>query len=246
MQRLVVEAEQIQGQTLSLTKNQQHYLKRVLRLREGDRFLALNGQGELWLATLTLMGQQATLSSPAETVSSEQDLSGQKPWITLAACLPKQGFDEVVRQVTELGVDHIVPIISDRTLLRPRLNKLQRWQRIAAEAAEQSERLTVPDLREPISWPEWLAEETNSHRYLCVARHATPSLLTICLSTDIERVVVAIGPEGGWTDAEIEQAIAAGYQPVTLGRRILRAVTAAVAALTILQARFEFASMDPY
>ena len=246
MQRLVVSNQQISEQTLSLTTDQQHYLKRVLRLQAGDRFLALNGEGKLWLATLTPNNVEATLSPLSESFSVEPNPLCSKPHITLAACLPKQGFDEVIRQVTELGVDHIVPVISDRTLLRPSLNKLKRWQRISLEAAEQSERLTVPSLSEPISWPEWLTKEQHSQRYLCVARQSAPSLLVVSLSTNIERIVLAIGPEGGWTSAEVEQAIAAGYQSVTLGRSILRAVTASVAALSILQAGLEFASIGPY
>lgn len=246
MQRLVVGTEQIDRLTLWLTMDQQHYLKRVLRLQPGDRFLALDGQGTLWMATLAEKFKQATLSGCFEPALAPQAPSPKSPWITLAACLPKQGFDEVVRQVTELGVNQIVPIISDRTLLRPSSNKLQRWQRIAAEATEQSERLTVPIIREPIPWTVWLTEETNSYLCICVARQSSLSLLSVCSSRNIERIVIAIGPEGGWTEAEVEEAIAAGYQTVTLGRGVLRATTASVAALSISQAGFESANICSY
>lgn len=240
MQRIVVGTEQIAGKLLQLTADQQHYLQRVLRLSLGDRFLALNGQGDLWLATLTSETHAELSTAPDQFISVSP---GGRPHITLAACLPKQGFDEVVRQVTELGVDDIVPIISDRTLLRPSPNKLQRWRKIAAEAGEQSERLVVPTVREPIAWSDWLENESQSLRYLCVARQNAPSLLAVCLANTMPSVEVAIGPEGGWTEPEIAAAIAGGYQLVSLGHSILRAVTASVTALSILQAGFDFVTI---
>lgn len=242
MQRLVIAAAQMQGQVLFLTAEQQHYLTRVLRLGKGDRFLALDGNGQAWLAKLASDGATATLSTSSDPAILSQ-ASADKPWITLAACLPKQGFDEVVRQVTELGVNSIVPILSDRTLLKPSAHKLQRWRRIAGEAAEQSERLIVPTISEPLSWRNWLQKELTSDRWLCVARRETVSLMMVYLATQAERVVVAVGPEGGWTDIEIEQAISVGYQPVTLGNGILRTVTATVAALSILHMGDDFVNM---
>lgn len=246
LQRLVVKVEQIEGETLSLTAEQHHYLRRVLRLQVGDRFVAFAGDGQRWLATVTSRPRQALLSSLGTSPSAGASSCSPSPQITLAACLPKQGFDDVVRQATELGVDHIVPVISDRTLLRPSPNKVERWRRIAAEAAEQSERFTVPELSDPIPWPAWLQADGNHHRCLCVARHSAPPLLTWCLSTPMDTIVVAIGPEGGWTATEIDQAIAADYQLVTLGRAILRAVTASIVALSILHVGLDFASMEPY
>lgn len=246
LQRLVVAPEQIQGQTVYLTVSQQHYLRHVLRLKSGERFLVFDGKGALWMASLGRSGEQAALSPVPETAEGEQISSVRHLSITLAASLPKQGFDDVVRQGTELGVDQIVPILSDRTLLRPSLNKLERWRRIAGEAAEQAERSTVPVLRDPVSWQQWLLEETDSLRCLCIARRPAPSLLAIGLSTKSPRVVVAVGPEGGWTSTEIEQATLAGYHQVTLGKSVLRAVTASVAALSILQIGCESANIGIY
>ena len=238
MQRVIVSPNQIIDTTLTLTAEQQHYLKRVLRLQAGDRFLALDGQGHLWLAVLAVVGTQATLTPIPESPTT--DTVASRPHITLAACLPKQGFDDVVRQVTELGVDQIVPLLSERTLPRPSAHKLQRWRRIATEAGEQSERLTVPTIVEPTAWSTWLTQPSQAHRYLCVARPPCQSLLSVCLSSRPSAVVIAIGPEGGWTEAEVTVAIANGYQLVTLGQQILRSVTAPIAALAILQAGIEF------
>ncbi|MEM9816032.1 MAG: 16S rRNA (uracil(1498)-N(3))-methyltransferase [Cyanobacteria bacterium P01_D01_bin.6] len=240
MPRVIVEPAQITADQLTLTAEQQHYLRRVLRLKSGDRFWALDGQGHLWEAVLPADGAQATLKNLAQ---NELIATPSQPKITLAACIPKQGFDEVVRQVTELGVDVIVPILSDRTLPRPSVNKLKRWRRIATEAGEQCERLTVPCIQEPLAWSSWLGRESQDFRLICVARQSIPSLLSIGLSYPFTAVEVAIGPEGGWTEAEVTQALNYGYQPVSLGRSILRAVTASVTAIGILQAGIEFANI---
>ena len=250
LQRLVVKAEQLQNDRVLLVPSQLHYLQRVLRLGEGDRFIAMDGQGQAWLATLVPTTDPLTLQATIlEPITVPTELAVR---VTLVAALPKgNGFDDVVRQSTELGVDQIMPVLSDRTLLNPSAQKLDRWQRIANEAAEQSERLYVPTVTAPMPFVEYLQqeqkEEAKRQKYLCVARGASPHLLECLQATHqdtvaefpIAPITIAIGPEGGWTDAEVEQAIAAGYQPVSLGTRILRAVTAPLVALSLVAAVWE-------
>ncbi|MEM1310047.1 MAG: 16S rRNA (uracil(1498)-N(3))-methyltransferase [Cyanobacteria bacterium P01_H01_bin.153] len=241
MQRVIVDPAQIEADRLALTDAQRHYLRRVLRLKAGDRFWALDGHGQMWEATLQADGETALLRATIPVADSQLPT---KPKITLAACLPKQGFDEVVRQVTELGVDEIVPILSERTLLKPSAHKLERWRRIVIEAGEQSERFAVPIIREPLVWASWLTRQSQDFRLICVARQPAPSLLSHCLSSQFSAIEVAIGPEGGWTEKEVTNAIVHGYQPVTLGSSILRAVTAPVVALGLLQAGIEFVTIN--
>jgi 16S rRNA (uracil1498-N3)-methyltransferase len=233
LQRLAIAPSQLQDQQILLTTQQQHYLGRVLRLREGSRFIAIDGQGQWWLAVLK--GVQAQILEPIP-MQTELPVS-----ITLMLALPKgNGFDEVVRYCTELGVTCIAPVVSDRTLLNPSPQKLQRWQRIAKEAAEQSERSFVPAILEPVPFTTSLAASTATHRYFCVARSNCPHLKgAITQVSTTAEILIAIGPEGGWTVSEIESAIAVGFQPVSLGRRILRAVTAPIVALSIVAAAFE-------
>ncbi|BAY26177.1 hypothetical protein NIES2100_59910 [Calothrix sp. NIES-2100] len=246
LQRIAIAPSQLQQGQISLTKEQQHYLARVLRLREGDRFIAMDGKGKWWLTQLA--GEQGQVLEPL-VVETELPVS-----ITLMVALPKgNGFDEVVRCCTELGVTTIAPVLSDRTLLQPSPQKLERWRRIAAEAAEQSERAFVPTILEPVAFSSSLSFE-NSHKYICEARGNFPHLKD-CLPHQISKVegitndqgqmtndqglIIAIGPEGGWTQQEIDSAIAAGFQGVSLGRRILRAVTAPVVALSLVSAACE-------
>ena len=243
LQRLVIAPSQLQAQQILLTTQQQHYLSRVLRLREGDRFITMDGQGQCWLAVLAHSKAQIL-----EIISVQTELPVS---IALLVALPKgNGFDEVVRCCTELGASCIVPVISDRTLLHPSPQKLERWRRIAIEAAEQSERQIVPTILEPPTFVAALSSNfsytsPDNKKYICVARGDSLRLID-CLQdkgqiikNKGQTIVIATGPEGGWTETEVERAIAAGFQLVSLGRRILRAVTAPVVALSLVAAAFE-------
>ena len=242
LQRLAIASSQFQQEQIFLTQDQQHYLGRVLRLREGDRFIAMDGQGKWWLAQL-----EGNLARVLEALLVQTELPIS---ITLIVALPKgNGFDEVVRCTTELGVSIITPVISENTLLNPSPQKLDRWRRIAQEAAEQSERSFVPKILEPVSFSSILNSQASfvTNQYICEARGNYPHLQD-CLhnqglwTNDQGPITIAIGPEGGWTEKEVECAIAAQFQPVSLGRRILRAVTAPIVALSIVAAQLESTS----
>ncbi|MEG4961339.1 MULTISPECIES: 16S rRNA (uracil(1498)-N(3))-methyltransferase [unclassified Microcoleus] len=268
LQRLAVTAAQICDRKIDLTREQQHYLNRVLRLSEGDRFIAMDGRGHWWCAVLEVR-ETGLFASIAEEISVNRELPVE---VTLMAALPKgNGFDEVVRQATELGVASIVPVTSDRTLLKPSSQKVDRWRRIAAEAAEQSERQFVPTILEPISFEFAVKDCGQKNRFICVARGgnrhlwdclkgleppqppllrgeqdgatgfapAQPSLIRGEQEQEELAIVIAVGPEGGWTDGEVERAIKFGFEAVSLGSRILRAVTAPIVALSLVGAAFE-------
>jgi 16S rRNA (uracil1498-N3)-methyltransferase len=231
LQRITINPSQLQETQLLLTPQQQHYLLRVLRSRDGDKFIAMDGISKWWLAQL--IGEQGQILEPLE-VTTELPVS-----ITLMVALPKgNGCDDIVRCSTELGVTCILPILSDRTLLKPSPQKLERWRRIALEAAEQSERAFVPTILEPVAFSTAINECASLDRYICEARGNYPHLTTVSNKFSSE-IIIAIGPEGGWTDQELEIAIKSGFQPISLGRRILRAVTAPIVALSLIAAACE-------
>ncbi|MEB3211190.1 MAG: 16S rRNA (uracil(1498)-N(3))-methyltransferase [Leptolyngbyaceae bacterium] len=263
LQRLVIAPSQFENQHITLTSAQQHYLWRVLRLQEGDRFIAVDGTGRWLLSELTSSPDQAR-------VLDELDGGTELPIaMTLMIAMPKQGMDDIVRCCTELGVTTIQPVVSDRTILKPSPQKVQRWQRIAEEAAEQSERRVVPQVIAPgafstiitqwaIATPHpiespvehtfentFTGERSTRKGYVCVARQDAPHLLhvltqlTVTPSTEVQNIILAVGPEGGWTPEEIEMAIAHGFQAVSLGQRILRAVTAPMVALSLVASVME-------
>ncbi len=240
LQRVAIAPNQIHNQQVDLTVEQQHYLGRVLRLQGGDRFIILDGQGHCWLTQLTVnlpaSGPQGVILE-AITVDTEFPID-----VTLWAAIPKgNGFEEMIRCTTELGVTQIVPILTERTLVQPSPQKLLRWRRIATEAAEQSERQVIPCLCDPVPWSAILSQlnPQEAQGYLCVARGDRPHLLNCLLSVQSQdlksrSIGIATGPEGGWTETEVENGISAGFQPVSLGSRILRAVTAPIVALSLV------------
>lgn len=234
LQRVAIAPSQIHSTELHLNDTQIHYLQRVLRLQGGDRFVAMDGLGHWWLAQLGEVSDRATLLESLP-VANELPIP-----ITLLVAMPKgSGMEDIVRQCTELGVHTVVPVVSDRTLLQPSSQKLDRWRRIASEAAEQSERQIIPTIAEPLPWAEalTLGNPEQEARYLCAARGNSVLLLKALEQRIADEppgaIVLATGPEGGFTEGEEALAIAHHFQPISLGRRILRAVTAPVGAIAI-------------
>jgi 16S rRNA (uracil1498-N3)-methyltransferase len=228
--RLVITPEQIQKQQITLDTQQLHYLLRVLRLGNGDRFIALDGAGNVWLAEIK--EQSARI---IETIDMTTELPVS---FTLITALPKgSGYEQVIRCCTELGVSNFMPVISDRTILKPSPSKVERWRNIAIEAAEQSERQIVPTIFEPVKFTTAVQSTTSTQdKYICVARQDLPHLWNCLQTKNFSEIIIATGCEGGWTEKEIEEAIANGYQPVSLGNRILRAVTAPITVSSLVVA----------
>jgi 16S rRNA (uracil1498-N3)-methyltransferase len=165
--------------------------------------------------------------------------------------MPKgNNMESVVRQGTELGVRQIVPLFSDRTVIKVGTDighqKRDRWQRIAEETAELSLRSHVPKIMIPMSFEQWLAQITaispdraKYPKYICVTHSGVPHLWTGLQNncgTAFSQIAIATGCEGGWTEREEAKAIAAGFEPVSLGDRVLSAITAPVVALSIIGA----------
>lgn len=232
--RLVIAPQQIKAEQISFTPEQQHYLGRVLRLNNGDRLVVMDGKGASWNAEITATGGRIIAA-----ISLDTELPVA---ITLITALPKgSGYEQIVRCCTELGVNTFIPVWSDRTIIKPSLNKVERWRKIATEAAEQSQRQIVPTILTPIKFTQALSDHSSlaPNKYICVAR-GNRSCLWSSLPSRVEgSIAIATGCEGGWTAAEVEQAIACGYQPVSLGKRILRAVTAPITVMSLVVAALE-------
>ncbi len=234
LQRIAIASQQIQNEHLTLMAEQQHYLGRVLRLKEGDRFIIITPDGEWWIAELLVtLPSDSPQAKLIERVTIQTELPIE---ISLIVALPKgDGFEDIVRYGTELGVSQFIPVISQRTILKPSPQKVDRWRRIATEAAEQSERQMIPTLVDPVSFKHYLSVASSqqiSTQYICEARGNYPHLMKEIISFKPEKLLIATGPEGGWTEEEVKEAIAIGFQPVSLGKRILRAVTAPIVAVS--------------
>lgn len=255
--RLLVEPARLQAANaeaapLPLQPEEAHYLRRVLRLRLGDQLAVVDGAGHLWSARLEECGagsrpaQALRLEQPLQAPLQQQAAAG--PQLHLAVALPRLDADVLLRMVCELGIDRFTPLSAGRSVAADRL-KPQRQQAIVREALEQCERLWLPQLQPEQEAAAWLGRPAppSERRYLATTRREGLMLLERGLAQLLseaaaegsvacitESITVAIGPEGGWTAAEEETALAAGWQPVGLGEAILRTSTAAVTAAALM------------
>ncbi|NJK42016.1 MAG: 16S rRNA (uracil(1498)-N(3))-methyltransferase [Acaryochloridaceae cyanobacterium SU_2_1] len=236
LQHLAISPAQFTDQIIALNREQQHYLQTVMRLKKGDRFIAINGLGQAWLTEL----QNNSLAKLLQPLTLDTELA--MPVVLMAAPPKGNQFDAVVRASTEMGITHLIPLLSERTLLKPSLQRIERWRRIATEAAEHQDGNSSPELaiQSPLWRPVSLLggdgdQDLPWQKYICTLNRPCPSLWT-CLTqrADVSAVAVMVGPEGGWTAPEVDQAQALGCQPVSLGHRTLRAVTAACHALSLV------------
>ncbi|MFN3927505.1 MAG: RsmE family RNA methyltransferase [Pseudanabaenaceae cyanobacterium] len=241
-QRLTLTPEQVQvapAGRVPLTPAQSHYLLRVLRLQAGDRFLGIADQTGWWWELAVSPDPHTALV--VGTVPNDRELSWD---LVLGIALPKGNhLEQVIPAVTELGVTQIIPLYSDRSAMQPSSppssHKRQRWQKLAQEASELSLRSCVPLIQPPMLFSQFCQECNSPHRFLCVTTPA-PHLFDLCTQTDFKgTITVLTGCEGGWTATEQKLAITQGFLPVSLGKRVLSAITAPVVALSIITSAIE-------
>lgn len=227
------------GDHVALSAPERHHLTRVLRLSAGARVEVTDGQGTL--AEGVLVDDGVDLTAPPRREPP------RTPHLVVAQALPKgRKLDEVVRQVTELGADEVIPVQAERSVARPpseRVGKLRaRAQAVARAAAEQARspwRTTVS----PITGTAMLAEALRgtsapgTREALLVAHLDAPALPVVLASlAPLDRLTIAIGPEGGWSDTEVAGLRADGALVVGLGGTVLRTEHAAAAALAVASA----------
>ncbi|MDC8450704.1 MAG: 16S rRNA (uracil(1498)-N(3))-methyltransferase [Nitrospira sp.] len=227
--------------TLSITGDLLHHLRDSLRVTIGETLWFGDGQDTKYRAEITDVSKQTVTGRILETV---QEPLRHTPRLILGQSLLKgEKMDWVIQKATELGVAELVPIESRHSVVQLKADRmdhqLARWQRIALEAAQQSEQWRVPTIAPPQSLAALLKTRASSMITLMLAeRRKDKSLQTVELPQDVtDSVLVLIGPEGGWSQEEVQIAEQAEVVPITLGQQILRAETAAIAAISILQSR---------
>jgi 16S rRNA (uracil1498-N3)-methyltransferase len=218
---------------VTLTADEARHLREVLRLKPGDEVSVFDGEGKEFRARVAQARREfAELELEVEIEAARPESPLQ---ITLVVALLKgEKFDLVVQKATELGVVKIVPLITRYADIKLRdeadvSKRVARWQRIALEAAKQSGRAVVPDVSLPVATGSLFSESC-----LLFSERGGEGLTQI----ETDQITAIIGSEGGWSDEELDQARAAGARIVTLGGRILRAETAAIAVAALLQHRF--------
>jgi 16S rRNA (uracil1498-N3)-methyltransferase len=212
-----------------------HYLAHVLRARRGDRLVLFDGAGREAEATVDIVGDDALVLTAGEPRAAAP---AGVPVTLLLSLLKGEKMDLVVQKATELGVARVVPLASAHAVVRldgdRRESRRARWQKIAADAARQCGRADVPEIAEILTPQEAFAAAPARAMRLVFHERDAPPLRRVLGDALPEEVVAAVGPEGGFAAAEIEAARAAGFLPAGLGPRVLRAETAAIAALAVL------------
>jgi 16S rRNA (uracil1498-N3)-methyltransferase len=231
--RLFVEADLAPGETLTLSPEQTHYLKTVLRLKEGTAIAIFNGRGGEYRARIAGFGRgwcEVALEAQTRAQGDDPDL-----WL-LFAPIKRARIDFLVEKATELGVSALYPVMTRHTAVE-RVN-LARLRANAIEAAEQSERLSVPLLHAPQPLERVLDAWDSSRRLLLCDESGTSPPIAIALAgVRAGKWAVLVGPEGGFAETELDALKKLPFVcPVGLGPRVLRADTAALAGLAVLQA----------
>ncbi|MGE5529146.1 MAG: 16S rRNA (uracil(1498)-N(3))-methyltransferase [Patescibacteria group bacterium] len=234
MPNVFVTPDQIRGDTLRVTGGDAHHLARVLRLGTGDFFTALDGAGIEYRAVVVAVDRDGVLARIEEKSARQTE---PRLRLTLGQALPKgDKMDEVVRKCTELGLAEFWPLLAERCVSVPDESRLpgrvERWQKIAAEAARQSGRAVVPQVAAPRKWDEAAAACGLFDLALLAWEGESATSLRRALedSPHPTKILVLIGPEGGFSQTEAKAAAEGGAVPVTLGPRILRTETAGLVA----------------
>ena len=214
--------------TARLEGDEARHLARVMRAKTGDTVELFDGQGTSWTATVQAI-QRNHVSLRLDQKQSE--IISNKPNITLAVALPKGDRQKwLIEKITELGTDSLVPLTTTRSVAEPTAAAISRLQRGVIESCKQSGRNRLLEITQPQSLHNLLTTSSASLRILACP-DGTP--MQSILLKPIDNILIAIGPEGGFTDEEIRTANASGFAQMSLCQNILRIETAAIAAAVI-------------
>lgn len=235
--RLFVKEALSLNSSVDLEPDLSHYVQRVLRLHDNDQVYLFNNSGNEYTATIVAIKRNCVSVNVTE-ISTEQTESPLQ--IHLAQVLGKgDKMDLVIQKATELGVKSIIPLYSEHTVVKiiaDRVDhKLDHWQKIAIAASCQSWRNYVPTVYAPMALSKWLEQQQDQNKLILSVNPDAAHLKTLNLSGN---VTVLIGPEGGFSAAELALAADQKFTAISLGPRILRTETAGVAIVACLQSLF--------
>jgi 16S rRNA (uracil1498-N3)-methyltransferase len=239
VRRFRVRREKIEGlRAIIDDPGEIRHICKVLRLREGDAVVLFDGEGKEYRASITRIfpGQIIlTLTSEGGSARAESSLR-----IVLGMALLKSSkFEWLLQKATELGVSEVLPFSSSRVVPRREEEqsraRLARWEKIVAQAARQCGRSLLPRVHPPCSFEEVLRRDRDEATKIFLWEKEETRTLSDALTGEEPEIFLLVGPEGGFSDPEAIRAQEAGFRPARLGPRILRAETAAIAGITLLQ-----------
>ena len=236
MTRLFVDEVLLDQRTLELNEEDSHYISQVLRMRTGEEVTVVDGKGLEYLCSVGEIGKKKVILD----VGEGRENTSEPPFkVTLFQSVSKgERMDLTIQKATELGVYEIVPVLSERCVVKldkDTKGKIDRWQKIALEASRQSGRGIVPKIAPPMSFSEAIDRIESFDLALFPWEEETEKGLKSELREfKGERIALFVGPEGGYEQKEADDAVKKGALRVTLGPRILRTETAGAAVLAMI------------
>ncbi len=243
MRHFFIDPSQSANSLVAIRQSEAHHIKNVLRLRPGDHIRLFDGTGFEYEAVISRI---SAAKVEAEILSKVRATLRSGPEIIVAqAFLKEKKMDDLVRKLCELGVAKWFPFFSQRSIPRPDASRLdgrsRRWQRIAAEALKQCRRIDLPQIGEALSFEAVLDYgKTCDLKIVFWENESSPleSGMVSKAKDPLKKILLMLGPEGGFTQDEIQMAENSGFMKAGLGPRILRAETATLAAVTLAQYLF--------
>ena len=222
------------GGLIELDKGSARHLTSVLRMKAGQAFILFNGQGGEFSAELVQAKKDRATAKITGFTGADRESPLQ---LHLGIGISRgERMDWIIQKATELGISQISPIFSARCEVKlsgERLDKrIKHWQQIAISACEQSQRNSVPTINRAVNLEQWVSSCDSSLKL--VLHHRTEKRLQEMVNTD-NSIGILVGPEGGLSEIEIEQAMAQNFQSLAMGPRVLRTETAPLAAISIIQ-----------
>src|SRR3974390_1577814 len=253
--RVFVDGELNPGNIVELAPNTGSHLAKVLRARSGDELVLFNGDGRKFPASIeSVRGSRVSAS-----INSARDVDRESPLkVTLLQCVPRgDRMDFVVQKATELGVERIVPVLSQRSVVRldaaQAASKQAHWRAVAVSACEQCGRNRLPAVEAPQPLLNYLGamvprKASGALRLILEPEGAVPEsarFIDVAAGCAVTHAEIAIGPEGGFSPEELDAFQLSAFSLLGLGPRVLRTETAAIAAIVMLQTRFRDMAANP-
>ena len=234
-----IQSNRISSNTITIDDPLFSHLSKSLRIREGETIWVGDEHRVRYHVRVNRLASHSLQASILETVAGPP--TSQAPIVLAQAILKGDRMNWVIQKATELGVTAIIPLLTARVIARPPASRirttLERWQRIALDAAQQSEQWEFPRVTQPMALPELFRHVPDAVlRCALLERTAERSLGAPPIDHTFKgTIVLAVGPEGGWTPEEMQELLTQRFQAVSLGKSILRSETAPLVALSILQ-----------
>jgi 16S rRNA (uracil1498-N3)-methyltransferase len=226
-----------EGCDVRLPEDEGAHLTRVLRLGVGDALRVFDGRGAEYEAEILA----ARRSNVRVRIGNPVDSAAESPvtFVVAPSLIKGDGFDEIIRDAVMMGAGVIRPVITERTVAKPREATTDRWQRVALAATKQSGRAVLADVEAPVTLDQLLASDASETRVVCVEPSADVLISDPGRIPPPVSVLVLVGPEGGWSPAELELFKEKALTFIRIGRRTITAERATIAALAVLMSIWE-------